>query len=271
MTENKQQKIIVPFSFTPADKNVVLNGIKIAGIFKKELCLLYNFKKKELHEKEDLKAKLQDYVFSIKGEMPSINISTLFISEKNSVLPGILADEFEAILVIAAASEFSGYSKSVRESPIPFLFVNENRNTIPEYKNVVLPLDFRPENKDTSLWASYFGRFNRATIAIVSATDKGKEEQMLVAKNALHARNIFRKFQIQYRIFKGIKSSFHNSFEALELAKSSNCDLLIILGSSSITPLDWLIGLPERKIIGQAANLPVLIINPKKDNYILCD
>jgi len=57
----------------------------------------------------------------------------------------------------------------------------------------------------------------------------------------------------------------------LELALSSNCDLLIILGSSNITPLDWVVGLPERKIIDNAGAIPVLIVNPRKDNYILCD
>jgi hypothetical protein len=62
-----------------------------------------------------------------------------------------------------------------------------------------------------------------------------------------------------------------NSFEALEFALSENADLLILLGSSVITPLDWLIGLPERKIIRNAGNLPVLLVNPRRDNYILCD
>lgn len=271
MSENKEQKIIVLLSFTPADKNVVLNGIKIAGIFKKELCLLYNFRKKEKLKKDSFIAKLQDYVFSIKNEIPTIKISSSLLSEKRSDLPEILADEFEGILIIAAASEFSTYSKSVQESVIPFLFVNEKCNTVPNFKNVILPVDFRRENKDSTLWASYFGRFNRAVVIIVSGNDKGKEEQQQVAKNAFYAKKLFLKFKIEHRIFKGIKSSFRNSFEALELAKSSNCDLLIILGSSSVTPLDWLIGLPERKIIKQAADLPILIVNPRKDNYLLCD
>lgn len=271
MSENRQQKIVVLLSFTPSDKNVVLNGIKIAGIFKKELCLLYNFSKKEKQKKDSLKAKLQDYVFSIISEIPSLRISFLLISEKRSYLPEILADEYEAIIIIAAASEFSTYSKSVRESVVPFLFVNGYCDLIPDFKKVILPLDFRPENKDSTLWASYFGRFNRSEIVIINASDKGKEVQHLVAKNAFLAKNLFMKFKIEHRIFKGSKSSFRNSFEALQLAQTSNSNLLIILGSSSITPLDWLIGLPERKIVKQAVDLPVLIVNPRKDNYLLCD
>lgn len=89
--------------------------------------------------------------------------------------------------------------------------------------------------------------------------------------NVALSRKLFQKFKIEHKIFRGTKSSLQNSFEALDLALSSKSDLLIILGSSVITPLDWLIGLPEKKIIKRAENLPVLVINPQKDNYILCD
>jgi hypothetical protein len=82
---------------------------------------------------------------------------------------------------------------------------------------------------------------------------------------------LFQKFKIEHKIYKGAKSSLQNAFEALDLALTSDCDLLVILGSSVITPLDRLIGLPEKKIIKKAGNLPVLLINPRKDNYILCD
>jgi hypothetical protein len=44
----------------------------------------------------------------------------------------------------------------------------------------------------------------------------------------------------------------------------------VILGSSTITLLDIIIGLPEKKIITKAGNLPVLLINSKRDNYLLC-
>jgi hypothetical protein len=89
--------------------------------------------------------------------------------------------------------------------------------------------------------------------------------------NVAICKKLFQKFKIEHKIFRGTKSSLQNSFEALELALSSESDLLVILGSSTITPLDLLIGLPEKKIINRAENLPVLFINPRRDNYILCD
>jgi hypothetical protein len=55
MSENKEQKIVVLLSLTDTDKNLILNGIRIASIFNKELCLCYNHSKKEKKEKDELK------------------------------------------------------------------------------------------------------------------------------------------------------------------------------------------------------------------------
>ena len=271
MSENKEQKIIVLLSLTSADKNLILNGIRIASIFRKELCLCYNYSKKEKHRKEEFKEKLKSYLHPVKNELPDLKISTLLLSEHLADLPEKLADDFEAIIMIAGGSEFSKYAKSLAESSIPFLFVNEKAEQLSEFKKLILPIDLRKENAESTLWCSYFGRFNSAGIIVVAAYDKNKDEQKQVLRNVAFCKKLFQNFKIQHKIFRGNKSSFKISFEALELALSSESDLLVILGSTEITPLDLLIGLPEKKIINRAGNLPVLVINPRKDNYILCD
>jgi hypothetical protein len=271
MSENKEQKIVVLLSLTDTDKNLILNGIRIATIFNKELCLCYNHTKKEKNEKDALKNKISSYLYPVKNELPGLRISTLLLSENTRNLPEKLADDFEAIFIIAGASEFSKYANSVKESPVPFLFVNEKCEKYSEFKKLILPLDLRKENADSMLWSSYFGRFNSSAIVVVAANDKNKDELKQVTMNVAICKKLFQKFKIEHKIFRGTKSSLQNSFEALQLAQSSESDLLVILGSSVITPLDLLIGLPEKKIINRAENLPVLFINPRKDNYILCD
>jgi len=267
----KEQKIVVLLSLTPSDKMLILNGLKIASLFHKELCLLYNFSQKEKKNYEKLKNQLTQYSIPLKNEIPGLKVSTLLLSESLTVLPERLSDDFEAIFLIAPSSQFSKYSKALSESPIPFLFVDETRETVPEYKNLVLPIDLRKENSDSALWSSYFGRFNGAEIVVVAANDKDRNNQTQVAKNVVLSKKLFKKFNIPHKIFRGQKSSLGNAYEALELAHSANADFLTILSSSTITPLDLLVGLPERKIIKKAGALPVMVINPRKDNYILCD
>lgn len=266
-----EQKVVVLISFSSDDKMLILNGLKIASIFKKELCLVYNYSKKEKKKYDELKQNLHNYTIPIKNETLNLNVSTLLISEKKKYLPEKLSDDLEAILIIASASKFKNHAKALTVSPIAFLFINTNNTEIPSFKKMILPLDFRKESSESALWASYFGRYNQSLAVIVAANDKGKEELKQVTKNVVFCKKLFQQFNINHKIYKGTKSSWRNAFEALDLAQTSKSDLLIILGSSTITPLDWIIGLPERKIIEKAGELPILIINPRKDNYILCD
>ncbi len=271
MSESKAQKIVVLLTLENTDKNLIINGIRIASIFKKELCLVFNSDKKSINNAGEVKQKLAAYLVPIKNELPNLPVSTLITANKPRNLPEKLADDYEAIILVAGSENFSKYAPAVEESPVPFLFVNENSEHFSEFKKVVLPVDLRKENSESIVWTSYFGRFNEAALVVVAANQKNKDDQQQVKYNAALAKKLFQKFKIEHKIYKGAKSSFQNAFEALDLALASDCDLLVILGSSVITPLDRLIGLPEKKILRKAGNLPVLIINPRKDNYILCD
>ena len=270
MTKKKEQKIVVFTNLSPSDNMLILNGIKIASMFKKELCLVYNYPKNKKKKHEQFKVILNSYVFPIKNEIPGLKVSTLLFSERKTDLPEKLSDDYEAIFIIADADKFSKFSKVLFESPIPFLFVN-SKSKISSFNKIVLPIDMRKECSDTALWSSYFGRFSKAEIVVVAANDKGKQEQKQIAKNIVLTKKLFQKFNVKHKIYKGNKSSLRNVFEASKLAHISSSDLFVILGSSNLTPLDWLIGLPERKIIKKAGDLPVLVINSLRDNYILCD
>jgi hypothetical protein len=270
MSEQKEQKIAVLVHLNSSDKSLILNGIKIASIFKKELTLVYRTSKKDAKNQTRIKQNLHEYLVPVKKEIPGLKTSSLLISAPLQEMPGMLADDFEVIMLIAKAKDFRHYSKAATESPVPFLFVNPEA-AVSSFSKIVLPVDIRKGNSDGALWSSWFGRFNRAEIVVIAANDKNREMQKMVGQNILLIKKLFNKFNIQNKIYKGSNSSLKNAFEALELAKSSGSDLLVILGSSTITPLDWVVGLPERKIIGQAGNLPVLFINPRRDNYILCE
>ncbi|MDX8339875.1 hypothetical protein SLH46_11815 [Draconibacterium sp. IB214405] len=270
MTDSKEQKIVVYTELKDSDQNLILHGLKLAAIFKKELCLLYNYQPKQKKQRDELKEKLQNYAAIIKQEIPEQKVSTLLMSESQTRLPDLLAEDYEAIIIVLNALNFKQYSTLLTETSVPFLFVHPE-SKITHYNHLVQPIDLRKEISDSSLWCSYFGRFNAAEIVSVAANDKTTEAKNNVNKNAELTRKLYRKFDIAHKLYKGGKSSLRNVFEALELALASDCNLLVILGSSSITPLDYLIGLPERKIINRAGKLPVMVINPRKDNYILCD
>ncbi|WP_319502505.1 hypothetical protein [uncultured Draconibacterium sp.] len=270
MTDSKEQKIVVFTELKDSDQGLIVHGLKLAAIFKKELCLLYNYQPKQKKQRDELKQKLQNYAAIVKQEVPGQKVSTLLLSESQTLLPDLLAEDYEGIIVVVNSLNFKNYSTALAEASIPFLFVHPE-SKIMDYNHLLQPIDLRKEISDSSLWCSYFGRFNAAQIVTISANDKTQEAKTNVMKNTEMTRKLYKKFKIIHKRYKGSRSSLRNVFEALELALASDCNLLVILGSSNITPLDLLIGLPERKVIKAAGKLPVMVINPRKDNYILCD
>jgi len=270
MAKTQEQKIVVLTTLHEGDNGLIQHGLKLAYIFKKELCLAHHLTGRKQELTSQAKEKLQAYANLVKKEIPALRISTLLLSENKSALPDILAEHHEGILIIANSIHFRKYTGMLSESPIPFLFVHPQSGML-EYNHLVQPIDLRKENSDSSLWCSYFGRFNQSEIVVVAANDTSKDDQNGVAKNVLLTKKLYQKFSIEHKIYKGTRSSFRNSYEALEMAHASDCNLFVMLGSSSVTPLDYLVGLPERKIIKRAGKLPVMVINPRRDNYILCD
>jgi nucleotide-binding universal stress UspA family protein len=265
----KEQKIIVLTTLSPADKDLILNGVKLALIFRKELCLAYPADKKMTEKIPVFKQSLHDYTLPIHQEFPSLKTSILILKKPPAVIPQMLADDYEAILFVASSAQYKKYSKAVTGSPVPFLFVNDQLPLSP-FKKIVIPVDLRKENSDSILWGSWFGRFNQSEITVIAANDNGSDAQRQVTRNVIQAKKLFREFRISHKMIKGEKGSFQNSQEALKFARSNRADLFVLTGSSVITPLDRIIGLPERKIIRNTM-IPVLLVNPRRENYILCD
>lgn len=269
MAEKKEQKVVVLTENSPSDHNLILHGLKLAAIFGKELCFASLLP--DGGDPEPFEQSNSNYMKVVRDRIPALRLSSVLLAGNPENYMDELADDYEAILVVTRISRYKALSKILRESPIPMLFIDENQTEIGDYKQVVLPIDVRKESKDAILWSSYFARFNQSTVRVVSAADKAKENALSVAGNLLSLKNLFGKFNLRADYIKGEKGSLQIQFEALDVARHSNSDLLIILGSSYISVFDWLLGLPEKKILNRANGLPVLVINPRKDMYILCD
>jgi len=271
MADRKEQKIAVLTENADSDKNLILHGIKLATAFQKELCFVFVQEKNKKADSGLAKTVLEGYRKVVNRDIPDLPVSSVFLhGDPVEAIPP-LVDEQEAILIIARQALYRKWSSSIRHSPVPFLFVNEKQKNLSDYKKVVLPVDLRKESRDAILWASYFARFSHAGINVLAANDKARDNIKSVQKNIVLMKTLFKKLHVGLKVFKGSTNSLKIHFEALDLAKSSKADLIIILGSSYISFIDLIVGLPENKIIKNAGELPVLLINPQKDMYIMCD
>lgn len=269
MSNSSGQKIVVVCDFSERMKEVIVHGVRMAGVLRKELCLTAFWNDKG--QKASLQEKLIRTSKSLKVNLPDMEISWLLLQKSLKDNMEKLVDDYEAVLVVLHHADVKWALKAFRLSSIAFLFVNGEIPRFLSYKNVLVPIDFRKASKETSLWASYFGRFNRSQVKLIYAHDSDADQADKLMRNV----NFFKKFlssmNVHHELVAGKSSSWGICNEAIVNADRWNGDVLIFSGSSVISLIDLLIGLPEKKIIRKAGNLPILMINPRKDICVLCD
>jgi len=270
MKNLSEQKVTVFCDFSPGMNGIILHGIFIAGFLRKELCL-FSLTGKKGSNKAELSDRLSEIARTIKSKANHLVVSSLVLKGILEEQAERLAYKYDSVILILNKEQLSEKLKALRESTIPFLFVDGKTTDLISYKHVALPVDYRKEMKETSLWASYLGRFNSAEVLVTSAREQNAENENKVKKNLLFIRKFLKKMQVQHVLQEGRSNSWKIQFEAMKNAQAGNDDVLIILGSKHITLIDLLIGLPEKKIIRKAGRLPVLCSNPSKDMNILCD
>ena len=269
MSNSSGQKIVVICDFTERMKEVVVHGVRMAGILRKELCLTAIWKDKA--QKIQLQEKLIQTAKSLKENLPDIEISWLLLQKSLYDNMQKLVDDYEAVLVVLHQVDIKWAMKAFRESSIAFLLVNGEIPRFLSYKNVLVPVDFRKASKETSLWASYFGRFNKSQVNLIYAHETEGEQAVKLLRNLQFFQKFLTSLNVRYRSIAGKTSSWGICDETIARTNEFQGDVMIVSGSNNLTLIDLLIGLPEKKMIMKAGNLPVLMINPKKDICVLCD
>ena len=78
------------------------------------------------------------------------------------------------------------------------------------------------------------------------------------------------KASVEYEVMKAKKNSFKVELEAVDRVMEMNADLLMISASRDYGMDDILFGPKELKVIKKCV-VPLMLINPRKDLYTLCN
>lgn len=263
------QKVIVVCDFSERMNEVIVHGARMADILKKELCLFALWKDKS--QKTEVQEKLIQMSRNLKSRLPDLQVSNLIL--RNSLHDNIekLVNDYNSVLVILHQDLIKNSLKAFRESSIPFLFVSGSSAEYLQYKNVLVPVDYRKASKETSLWASYLGRFNRSLIQVIYARESNRDDENRLMRNVKFFEKFLSSLNVRLSLIEGKSSSWGICKETLENAQKLKGDVMIFSGSSTISLIDLMIGLPEKRIVQKAGNLPVMLINPRKDICMICD
>lgn len=187
------------------------------------------------------------------------------------------ADEHNTIMFVIGVDTCDGRGlfnkrralRFIKPSRLPVLTVGKVGPADNAFQHVVLPVDIGRQAKEKALWAGYFSRFYQATIHILycSYADEGLRQQ--VADNIAFVEKLYQNLEIQYQLDEVPVHSGIDAY-ALEFAPTVGATLTVTMMTRYRTLADILLGVEEKKVVGNPANFPVLCINQRDDLYVLC-
>lgn len=267
--ENKARRtILVPFDFTPLSDCALQHGIQFAKMLHTDLTLLHIIPnlESEMLITEKLTALANETYLTYKIK-PKVMVRPGKVSKaiKN------IAHNLNAVLIIMKTDGPKGWqrylgSRAIKVmigSDVPFIVVQSPpiRYSV---KKVVVPIDFRSENKEKLSWINFLTKFYHPQIHLFrpNVTDYRVNNNLKFATSYLEGHNI--DFELVHA--RGKKDFIE---EAIEFSKFIRADLIVVMLSRFITWEKIIFGLKEQKYISNSFKIPAMVLNPRADLHKL--
>ena len=127
----------------------------------------------------------------------------------------------------------------------------------------------RREGKEKLVWASYLARFLGSRVTIAHPDYSDGDLRMRWRNNMRFVDKMFAPLGITYSTAILTKANRVDQAVLDELQP----DLLIARTTDTRERdfIDWLLPLPEYRLLTHPSHTPLLFLNPRDDLYILCD
>jgi nucleotide-binding universal stress UspA family protein len=263
---NTVKPLMVPWDFTPVGEYALEHAVKIARIDGNPVYLAHIAKKKDevgkLRGILDAQAIEIFKKYSIKPHA-IVRYGTIFSSL------GEIADEIDAEMVIMGTHGIKGMQKLtgswalkvIVSSKVPFVIVQSPPEDN-KFEHIVLPIDFRKEDKEKVNWLVYLYKHFNSRIHILKPQKSDKRLLQGVNTNILFTKKILDQKNVKYDI---ITAPGEKSFarETIEYAVQIKAGLIVIMTTKNIGLADYVMGADEQYIIANSAKIPVMCINPR--------
>jgi hypothetical protein len=269
MLTNGEQKIFIWIDFSPETEVVILHGVQVAVVLEKEVCLIYH-PDKGGREIDDAEARLRGLTAPIAEILGPERVHSYVTLHPLTKILTELAEEYDALLLVAHKKNSSTLLPQLPHSGIPFLFVSARQDFEKSYQKIVVPVGYMKKCKDLALWSSYFGRHNGARVTLLKTMETFGEDNRMVMSNISSIERLFRNFSFPSEIVECRTSTWKIQKKALEQALSLKNGLLIISFTYRSTIIDRLFGIDDAHLINHADELSVMCINSQRDLYTYC-
>lgn len=264
----ERNTILVTWDFTEVSNYALQHALRIAKIVDNEIALIHILKNRK--EASELTRQMEDLAVETDlehGIKPSVIVKegTIFSTISQ------VAAEIEANLVIMGTHGIKGMQKLtgswalkvIAGSMVPFVVVQNPPSETP-FNKIVVPVNFKNENKEQIPWVIYLARYYRSQILFIK--DPVRDDLLVsrVQKNLVFARKMLKQYNIDFTIDDAPPKSKLSDF-TIEYAKQNEADLIVVMTTKNINIKDYIVGATEQQIIANSAKIPVMCINPRED------
>ena len=264
--EKLERPIIVPWDFSQVAENAFQHAVNISKALNRDILLLH-----VVHDEKDKVTKTSKLEVDIEklgneyGKKPHFEVVTGSIFHAI----GETAKELKAEMIVMGTHGMKGAQKLfgskalkvVVSSRIPFLVV-QDKPAKDKIDTILLPIDFKRENKEKANWIYYLARNFGSRFIILKSRAKDKGFKRKVLSNIKYVETFLKGHDIGYEI---VNASGKESFkkEIIHFAKAHDVDLILIMATRDIRWVDYMLGAPEQYILANPDNLPVMCMNPR--------
>lgn len=264
--EQLERPIIVPWDFSQVAENAFQHAVNISKAVNRDILLLH-----VVHEQRDRASKNSQLEAAVEklgseyGKKPHFEVihGSIFhaIGEK--------AKELKAEMIVMGTHGMKGAQKLfgskalkvVVSSRIPFLVV-QDKPVKEKFDTILLPIDFKGENKEKANWIYYLARNFGSRFVILKSRARDKGFRRKILSNIRYVETYLKGHDVAYEIVTASGKEKFNK-EIVHFAREHNADLILIMATRGIRWVDYMLGAPEQYILANPENLPVMCMNPR--------
>ncbi len=264
--EEHSNLVLVTWDFTDKSVFALEHAINLAKVINHDIALI-NIVKKE-SEIAETEKNIED---AIHGKFENISIKPRIIVKAGTIFNTIaeLAEEIQARMVVMGTHGIRGMQKVlgswalkvITGSKSPFIVVQDSPRG-ETLKKVVLPINFKKENKECVNWANYFAKKYGTKFYIFKAKNTDQSFIKGVDSNIYFINKFFNSKNIRYDIqTASVAGDFAK--ETVTFAKEIEADAILVMTTRDIKLTDYVLGAQEQYIIANTEKIPVVCINPR--------
>lgn len=259
--------ILVTWDFTDKSYIALEHAINIAKNIRHDIAIIHVVKK----ESEVSLAKKQ-IADAVKKYFENISVKPQIFVKEGTIFTTIaeMAEEIKARMVVMPTHGIKGMQKLlgswalkvIAGSKAPFIVVQDKPKTEDIFRNILLPVSFKKENKESINWATFFSKNFGTKFHILYAKYNDTNFIKGVESNLIFINKYFSQKNIRHEsISASGTKEFHQ--EVIEHAAKINADSIMVMTTRDIGIADYMLGAQEQYIIANQEKIPVICINPR--------